>query len=95
MRLDCFLYGSIDICVSSIYLYGSTDICGSSIYVHAFRFLFAWFCLFCSVLILNERVLLYLCAILKILKILSVTERHSWPTLIQVFMVKLEVVSHS
>ena len=86
------MYGSIDVCVSSIYLYGSIDICGSSIYVHAVRFLFVRFCLFCSVLILNERVLLYLCAILKIL---SVMERHSWPTLIQVFMVKLEVVSHS
>ena len=46
MQFDLFLYGSIDICVSSIYMY-------------AVRFIFVQFDLY-------ERVL----------KILSVTERH-------------------
>ena len=49
MRFVLFLYGSIDICVSSIYMY-------------AVRFIFVQFDLY-------ERVL----------KILSVTERHNGP----------------
>ena len=49
MRFDLFLYGWIDICVSSIYMY-------------AFRFILVRFDLFFAVLILNERVSLYLCA---------------------------------
>ena len=41
-RLDSYLYGSIDICLSSIYiyLYGWIDICVSSIYMYAVRFIF-------------------------------------------------------
>ena len=49
MRFDLFLYGSI-------------DICGNSIYMYAVRFIFERFDLFFAVLILNERVSLYLCA---------------------------------
>ena len=49
MRFDLFLYGSI-------------DICGSSIYMYAVPFIFVRFDLFFTVLILNERVSLYLCA---------------------------------
>ena len=44
-----------------LFLYGWTDICGSSIYMYAVRFIFARFDLFFTVLILNERVSLYLC----------------------------------
>ena len=49
MRLDLFLYGW-------------NDICGSSIYMYAVQFIFVRFNLFFAVLILNERVSLYLCA---------------------------------
>ena len=49
MGFNLFLYGSIDICVSSIYMY-------------AVRFIFVPFYLSFALLILNERVSLYLCA---------------------------------
>ena len=49
MRFDLFFYGWIDICVSSIYMY-------------AVRFILVRFDLIFAVLILNERVSLYLCA---------------------------------
>ena len=49
MRFDLFLYGWI-------------DICGSSIYMCVVRFIFVRFDLLFAVLILNERVSLYLCA---------------------------------
>ena len=48
MRFDLFLYAWI-------------DICGSSNYMYAVRFIFVRFDLFFAVLILNERVSLYLC----------------------------------
>ena len=75
------LYGWIDICVSSIYMYGvqlifvrfNIDICGSLIYMYAVRFVFVQFYLFFAILILNERVSLYLGAF----HILSVTEPHT------------------
>ena len=44
-----------------LFLYGWVDICGTSIYMYAVRFIFVRFDLFFAVLILNERVLLYLC----------------------------------
>ena len=62
MRLDWYLYGSIDICVSSIYLYSWIDICGSSIYIIQFDLFLHASIYFFAVLILNERVSLYLCA---------------------------------
>ena len=49
LRFDLFLYDWIDICVSSIYMY-------------AVRFILVRFNLIFAVLILNERVSLYLCA---------------------------------
>ena len=39
MRLDWYLYGSTDICVSSIYLYGSIDMCKLDL-MYAVRFIF-------------------------------------------------------
>ena len=74
MRFDLFLYGWI-------------DICGNSIYMYAVQFIFVRFDLFFAVLILNERVSLYLCAFNmgeRVLKILSVTERHRTRLLIVV-----------
>ena len=68
MRFDLFLYGWIDICRSSIYMY-------------AVRFIFVrfYYFFFGAVLILNKRVSL-ICARLilyeRVLKILSLTERH-------------------
>ena len=47
MRFDLFLYGWI-------------DLCGRSIYMYVLRFIFVRFHLFFAVLILNERVSLYL-----------------------------------
>ena len=45
-----------------LFLYGWVDICGTSIYMYAVRFIVVRFDLFFAVLILDERVLLYLCA---------------------------------
>lgn len=67
MRFDLFLYGSI-------------DICGSSIYMYAVRFLFVRFYLFFAVLMFNERVSLFCARLIlyeRVLKILSLTERHT------------------
>ena len=55
-KLDLYVCGSI------YFLYGRIDICGSSTYMYAVRFIFVQFDLYFAVLILNERVSLYLCA---------------------------------
>ena len=43
-----------------LFLYDWIDICGSSIYMYVLRFIFVRLDLFFAVLILNERVSLYL-----------------------------------
>ena len=56
MRLDKYLYGSIDICVTSIYF------CTVGLIFVEVRFICMLFDLFFAVLILNDRVSLYLFA---------------------------------